>query len=619
VTANRVEWNHEAAEFALNIARAGSLELMDCYFDAPMPAISGALRSLFTSAPGHDLICSDYSSIEAVVLAEIAGEEWRREVFRTHGRIYEVSAARITGIPFDPTSKERHPKRKLGKVAELACFSAETEVLTSRGYVGIVDVLLTDKLWDGVEWISHRGVIPKGKREVINLDGVEMTPSHPVSLNGSWMEARLLVSSPNLLSQALAHGSASLPYWAKPRKSGNGTLWCNVAADENRTSLPFPIYSKVSQRGATSAPKKRRLRESNSTGLTKIFARIKSTVDACLTEFRRLLGGATTPELGSSPITAEGEYTYLRNGERIRGDFSSTCLRSTGGTLPVLNLTGLTSTAGTPPEICGLLPSQRMRRISGVSESCKPECSNLRSVYDILNSGPRNRFTIRTNSGHLLVHNSGYGGWIGSWKAFGADEFMSDEEIKQAVIAWRNASPSVVALWGGQRDGFNGIEGAAIQAVLAPGREYEYRGISFVVERGVLMMRLLSGRRIAYHAPELKPSTRRYGELSLSFSGWNTNPKNGAKGWVRMDTYGPRLVENIVQATARDIQRHGIVNLERAGYPIVLHVYDENVAEVKEGVGSVEEFESIMSTMPPWCVDWPVFARGGWRGKRYRK
>ena len=334
MTATRVEWNHEAEEFALNIARAGSLELMDCYFDAPMPAISGALRSLFTAAPGHDLVCSDYSSIEAVVLAEIAGEEWRREVFRTHGRIYEVSAARITGIPFDPSSKERHPKRKLGKVAELA---------------------------------------------------------------------------------------------------------------------------------------------------------------------------------------------------------------------------------------------------------------------------------------------SGYGGFIGSWKAFGASEFMNDEEIKQAVLAWRSASPRIVALWGGQRDGFSGIEGAAIRAVQAPGSEYDYRGISFVVERGVLMMRLLSGRRIAYHAPELKPSTRRYGELSLSFMGWNTNPKNGAKGWVRMDTYGPRLVENIVQATARDIQRHGIVNLERAGYPIVLHVYDENVAEVKEGVGSVEEFESIMSAMPPWCADWPVLARGGWRGKRYRK
>ena len=59
--------------------------------------------------------------------------------------------------------------------------------------------------------------------------------------------------------------------------------------------------------------------------------------------------------------------------------------------------------------------------------------------------------------------------------------------------------------------------------------------------------------------------------------------------------------------------------LEAAGYPIVLHVYDEDIAEVPEGWGSLEEFEAIMSTMPPWAAGWPVRASGGWRGRRYRK
>lgn len=86
-----------------------------------------------------------------------------------------------------------------------------------------------------------------------------------------------------------------------------------------------------------------------------------------------------------------------------------------------------------------------------------------------------------------------------------------------------------------------------------------------------------------------------------------------------METWGGRLVENIVQATARDIQWHGIMALEAAGYPIVLHVYDEDVAEVPEGFGSIEEFERIMSTMPAWAAGWPIKANGGWRGKRYRK
>jgi DNA polymerase len=86
-----------------------------------------------------------------------------------------------------------------------------------------------------------------------------------------------------------------------------------------------------------------------------------------------------------------------------------------------------------------------------------------------------------------------------------------------------------------------------------------------------------------------------------------------------MYTWGGRLVENIVQATARDLQRFAILNQERSGYPIVLHVYDENVAEVPEGWGSIEEFERLMSLTPDWAAGWPVKAAGGWRGKRYRK
>jgi DNA polymerase len=90
-------------------------------------------------------------------------------------------------------------------------------------------------------------------------------------------------------------------------------------------------------------------------------------------------------------------------------------------------------------------------------------------------------------------------------------------------------------------------------------------------------------------------------------------------GWVRINTYSGRLFENVVQAVARDIMAHAVVNLERAGYPIVLRVHDELVAEVSAGWGSIEEFESIMATLPAWAEGWPIRAAGGWRGHRYRK
>jgi DNA polymerase len=89
--------------------------------------VSESIRLLLIAAPGHDLICSDYSAIEAVVLAALAGEEWRLEVFRTHGKIYEMSVAMITGIPFEEITEhktrtgEHHALRNsLGKIAELA-------------------------------------------------------------------------------------------------------------------------------------------------------------------------------------------------------------------------------------------------------------------------------------------------------------------------------------------------------------------------------------------------------------------------------------------------------------------------------------------------------------------
>ena len=226
---------------------------------------------------------------------------------------------------------------------------------------------------------------------------------------------------------------------------------------------------------------------------------------------------------------------------------------------------------------------------------------------------------------------SAYGGFVGAWMRFGADEFYdSEDEIKQAILAWRSASPMIVEFWGGQtRDLFNnpyqeyfGLEGAAVKAVLSPGTAYAYRSITFQVYNDVLYMRLPSGGLLVYHKPRLAPSTRPYmptWELSLTFEGWNSNPQKGAVGWVRMGLYSGLIAENATQAVARDIQAHALVNLEQGGYPVVLHTHDEICSEVPQGFGSIEEFESIMCRMPAWAHDWPIRTGGGWRGRRYRK
>lgn len=241
----------------------------------------------------------------------------------------------------------------------------------------------------------------------------------------------------------------------------------------------------------------------------------------------------------------------------------------------------------------------------------------------------------------------GYQGWIGAAKQFGMPG--SDDEIKQDILKWRAASPSIEWLWGGQTLGkasgilfnydgmglpgvskwddtphFFGVEGMAISAMSNPGTRFHVKcldgtqsGISFLKHGDILYCRLPSGRDLKYRSPALRPSPR--GGMVLSYWGWNTNPKNGPTGWIQKDTWGGRLVENIVQATSRDILRHSTINLERAGYSVVMHVYDEIVSEIFEGCGSVEDFERIMKIMPPWAFGWPIKADGGWRAKRYRK
>ena len=221
----------------------------------------------------------------------------------------------------------------------------------------------------------------------------------------------------------------------------------------------------------------------------------------------------------------------------------------------------------------------------------------------------------------------GFGGWINSYKAFGSIE--DDAVIKQQILAWRAASPAIVEMWGGQTRGMPwdrdkrselyGLEGMAIAAIMSPGTPYGYRGIGFVVERGKLVVTLPSGRQLFYHEPMLSRSDKREGEQSISFMTYNSNPKYGSVGWVRMGTYGGRLFENVVQAIAHDILRHALVLLRVAGYATVLHVYDEIVAEVPEGFGSLDEFEAIMGTMPAWATGWPIRASGGWVARRYRK
>ena len=239
---------------------------------------------------------------------------------------------------------------------------------------------------------------------------------------------------------------------------------------------------------------------------------------------------------------------------------------------------------------------------------------------------------FRKSIGKVAELASGYGGWVGAWSAFGADEHFKDEaEIKEKIIAWRDASPEIVEFWGGQhrqigakpwdsRPELFGLEGAVVASIQSPGQCFHYIDISYAVHNDVLYCRLPSGRFLHYHKPRLTAGVDHFRRPSqnITFEGWNSNSQKGPVGWHRMETYGGRLAENVTQAVAADIQFEAIDRLEKSGYPVVMHTHDEASAEMQLGLGSVEHMSAIMTERPQWASWWPIRA-AGWHGKRYRK
>ena len=204
--------------------------------------------------------------------------------------------------------------------------------------------------------------------------------------------------------------------------------------------------------------------------------------------------------------------------------------------------------------------------------------SRTARLYDIQNAGRHHRFTV---SGKL-VHNCGYGGSVGAMKAMGGSE-MSDTELKQIVTDWRTASPHIVQLWWD-------VENAAIKAVRDK-TETETHGIHFSYESGFLFIKLLSGRRLAYVKPRI--GENRFGGDSITYEGIGTGRK-----WERLETYSGKLVENIVQATARDLLFYSMQTLSQ--YFIVGHIHDEMIIECPKDT-KLDEICQQMARTPDWA------------------
>ena len=199
----------------------------------------------------------------------------------------------------------------------------------------------------------------------------------------------------------------------------------------------------------------------------------------------------------------------------------------------------------------------------------------------------------------------GYQGGVGSlsWWSAKYEIELSEDDSKTIVDQWRRAHPMTKKLW-------YKLEKCAKDAVQNIGTVAGYHGIAFRYDSQLLQMRIPSGRTLCYRAPEIAVVEKSRGPTEVVQHIDN-------EGKVK-ELYGGLLTENLTQAVARDLLANAIFNVEAYGYPVVLHVHDELVAEVPEGFGSVEALCKLMCRLPPWAIGLPLKAKG-WRGKRYSK
>lgn len=197
----------------------------------------------------------------------------------------------------------------------------------------------------------------------------------------------------------------------------------------------------------------------------------------------------------------------------------------------------------------------------------------------------------------------GYGGSVGALKAMGALQMGLDEkELQPLVDAWRQSNSNIVQFW-------YAVD-RAIKECIKEKHDTKTHGIGFSLQSGILFITLPSGRKLAYVKPRI--GENRFGGESVTYEGVGSTKK-----WERLESYGAKFVENIVQATARDILAEAMMRLNKNGYAIVMHIHDEAVIEAPVET-SLDDICKVMEQTPTWA-DGLLLRADGYVCDFYRK
>lgn len=565
-----------------------------------LPARDGKslIKKSIVAPPGYTLIDSDSSQIEARTLAWLAGENLLVDAFASGQDVYKLMAGKIYGKPADEVTKE---ERFFGKTVILGCFGPDTKVLTNHGWKRIVDVQDTDTLWDGEEWVQHQGVVPQGEKEVITAHGVSATLDHEILTEHGWREWQEVTTNPSLFQSALSRANL-------PSLIGNSTqnqrgahrdgIQLSNAVAGGKVKLIATISKLEKQQDVIHVQKFLVQKLESIIGGMREFFLMNNTGQDCLIGLHPAYQDVTHQHQKHTSTMGGVGYLFTSYGEQTAQNFLNTSSRLTVGTTQKKKSTGLTLTKDTNQTTLDLQLEQKTCQTDEKQKICKQRLT----TYDIAYAGPRNRYTVATDVGPIIVHNCGYGmGHLKFQMMLKLQGVEIDEkEANRIITVYRASNPHIKDLW---TAGNNALASMLNGAPCRFGKQ----GVVQVTKKGFL---LPSDLYLMYNNLSVRQEVAPNGMEKKIY----TYDARNEKG---IYIYGGKVVENVIQALARCIIAEQMLKIAKR-YRVVLTVHDAIMCLAKDD--EVEEAKAYVRECMTWTPEWagglPVSCEVG-SGKNY--
>lgn len=630
-----------------------SLEIICILWESPLEVIASCARHFIQPHEGL-MLDADYTGVEARIAPWIAGETEKLQSILDGKCQYKVMASEIVfHIPYEEVTKEQ---RTIGKPIELSCIAEDQLVLTPRGEIPIQNVTLDDLVWDGIEWVQHEGLIYQGEREVIEYEGLCATADHQVYcplLEGTipFGEAKLASlrlqdgGTPGAQVRGLHTGNPGASTGRRvsvgPRAVClQGESVAELRQPESREDLAM---STMPGR-CTEGPLPEMVSEPVSGGPDSMFesgtpaiSRLRGKGDRVPVSLCGSSGPMDDGQLRASEGKGIGPHTERRalrtwESEVVFQDRTNAQQPEDpiaqgfplpGGRVAVFqgHHGEVFESRDVPPKNNSEGPTSGDRKAEELDRNPKTV-----RVYDLLNAGPRHRFTVSGKLVSNCVFGTGGEGLLTSLREthkvqrfIDLDDKVALHECNAIVRAYRQKFPGYKKTW-------DDMEAAAKLAitdgkatVVADGKiafgRARFAGIVYLV------MRLPSGRRLYYPHPQVKRVFRKYTEEEMAMSEWKREkggyfadsisfygkvPNSGH--WARIHTWGSRLFENAVQATGADLLNYGCLQAAVEGYDIRMIIHDQ-ILGMDNGL-SLEGFIEAFCRKQPWAADFPLAASG---------